>query len=311
MRTMIINLDRRPDRMAMMARQLEAQALPFERIPATAAEQIDPALVPGRCLSPAEIACHLSHRKTWKRLAESGDDHALILEDDVVLSGQLSDAIGSPGWIPRDALMVKIECHFQNVVLSRSETAGPGAFRLAQLRSLHYGSAGYIIARRFAERLLRAPVEKFRSVDVFLFAPCRFVHSGGVIYQMRPALCAQVNHFLEKSDNLAGRFASDLQSTRAVFNKRAYQVALNDKICREANRICSKVINRFAAVRDRISGGRIVAFEKTVAGIAPHDVAVLCDEATGGPRTTAGGAMSVDADAQTESAAEPLIAELP
>ncbi|PZO79696.1 MAG: glycosyl transferase [Mesorhizobium amorphae] len=44
-------------------------------------------------LRPTEIACFHSHRKAWRRIAESGDAGGLILEDDVAVDGAILRAI--------------------------------------------------------------------------------------------------------------------------------------------------------------------------------------------------------------------------
>ena len=80
----LINLDRRPDRLAHMRAELNYHKLSFVRIAAVDAAAYPPA-VPGQ-LQNSQIACHRSHRVSWEQLAESGEPSALILEDDLVLS---------------------------------------------------------------------------------------------------------------------------------------------------------------------------------------------------------------------------------
>jgi glycosyl transferase family 25 len=275
MRTLVINLDRHPGRMAMMAGQLDKLKLPYERLTAIDRRGLAASQLAGIYLSPGEIACHLSHRKAWQRLVNSGDETALILEDDVVLSPLLAEVLATPGWIPRDALAIKIECHFQDIVVSRAEREAPGALALARLRSLHYGSAGYIITRRFAERLIAARAEKFWAVDACLFGPRRQVKFGGMVYQMRPALCAQVHHFLQPSAPLVECYASDIQAMRAVHNRKDYPVPIVQIFMREIDRVGGDLFNFFAYPRDRISGGRVTICARDVAGITPDDVAMM------------------------------------
>ncbi|MEJ3619757.1 MULTISPECIES: glycosyltransferase family 25 protein [Brachymonas] len=96
MKIYVLNLDRRPDRMAKVASQMESLGLHFERISAIDGKEEDAqvALVAKRKFllnqkrlpSRGEQACAASHVKIWKNFLCSGASHALILEDDVLLA---------------------------------------------------------------------------------------------------------------------------------------------------------------------------------------------------------------------------------
>ena len=47
----------------------------------------------GRLLSPGEIGCFLSHYALWKRMVATGEEHAVIMEDDVIVGQGLSDVV--------------------------------------------------------------------------------------------------------------------------------------------------------------------------------------------------------------------------
>lgn len=106
MKTYIINLERSADRKAYMLGQLER--LPFllpEFVQAVdgremSGEERDKRFdVAGfqrrylRLCRPGEIGCTLSHQACYRRLAESGDQYALILEDDIIVDGEIGDVI--------------------------------------------------------------------------------------------------------------------------------------------------------------------------------------------------------------------------
>lgn len=106
MKTYIINLERSADRKTYMQRQLEK--LPFllpEFVPAVdgramSVEERDERFdVAGfqrqylRICRPGEIGCTLSHQACYRRLAESDDQCALILEDDVIVEREIGDVI--------------------------------------------------------------------------------------------------------------------------------------------------------------------------------------------------------------------------
>jgi len=56
-----------------------------------------------RCLTAGEIAVYLGHRRIWEAFLKSGDDYALVLEDDfqiidqVALKASIKDAVTHPG----------------------------------------------------------------------------------------------------------------------------------------------------------------------------------------------------------------------
>lgn len=102
---LVINLDRSPRRLAAMASQLDRMGLEWERFAATdgnalgkdaAACGYSPSLnrkqYP-RNLNAGEIGCFVSHRRAWQYVLAKGWDGAVILEDDVRLSGELPAAI--------------------------------------------------------------------------------------------------------------------------------------------------------------------------------------------------------------------------
>lgn len=101
--TYIVNLKRNADRRAFMEQQM-AQ-MPWARVEFIDAvdgramseqqrgEKFDTkrgsALI-GREILPGEIGCTLSHQECYRRLLTSGDEYALILEDDAVFMGDTS-----------------------------------------------------------------------------------------------------------------------------------------------------------------------------------------------------------------------------
>ncbi|GAB1481079.1 hypothetical protein MASR2M74_36620 [Paracoccaceae bacterium] len=92
----LINLDRSTDRLHRMRQRLEAAGLEWTRISAVDGQQALEAGIPdytdvaalavgGRRLRPGEIGCYLSHREAAQRVADSGAEWGLVLEDDAVV----------------------------------------------------------------------------------------------------------------------------------------------------------------------------------------------------------------------------------
>jgi GR25 family glycosyltransferase involved in LPS biosynthesis len=77
MRVFLINLDRRPDRLAAMKSQLDRLGIAFERFSAVDARTMDPAELsvpfaesgPLGALSPGDKGCTYSHIHIWRMIA--------------------------------------------------------------------------------------------------------------------------------------------------------------------------------------------------------------------------------------------------
>lgn len=189
MRVLVINLDRRQDRLASVSRQLDAAGISFERIAA-----IDGTAFPRSSvgISGGMVACHLSHRLAWRALLSSGAPHALVLEDDVVLSKKFAAFLAAPP-LTDDADLVRLETMPRLVQFSRKFVRGPAGCNLHRLRTPHYGSAAYILSARAAAALLRDDLSDTVAIDHLLNLPERGKTAAVplVIYQVVPALAIQ------------------------------------------------------------------------------------------------------------------------
>lgn len=104
MKIYCINLKRSQRRRQLMERQFERLKMTVEFITALDAREIsaeqmlqmidlDSVTSAPHWLSPGVIACALSHRLCYKKMMESQQPHALILEDDVILSSDISEVL--------------------------------------------------------------------------------------------------------------------------------------------------------------------------------------------------------------------------
>src|SRR5215471_18942579 len=95
MRTFLVNLERRPDRLAAMKAQLDRLGIAFERFDAVDAKTADPVALrapfatsgPLGALSPGDMGCTLSHVRIWRMIGDGPDKWATVLEDDIQLTG--------------------------------------------------------------------------------------------------------------------------------------------------------------------------------------------------------------------------------
>jgi glycosyl transferase family 25 len=208
MRIFLINLARRPDRLAAMTVAAQALGLDLSRTDAldarTAAALPDLFDDKGPLgeIPRGDKACFLSHRAAWEAFLAGSEAHAAVLEDDVILSPSAGRFLKDEKWIPASVNAVKLE-HYgppgQSVLLSDFRAVG-GGFRLAQMHSRHTGAAAYILSRRAAEILLAE--RRFNlPVDHLLFNPNNsplFVKLAP--WQLLPAVARQQDFIGEKSD---------------------------------------------------------------------------------------------------------------
>jgi len=206
MRTYLINLARRPDRLAAMLRQ----GLALDRVEAVDAKAGDRSAI-DRWFQPVgplgeipmgDKACLLSHRLAWERFLATGDSHAVFLEDDVRLSPSAAALLKDARWIPADVAVVKLE-HYgppgQRVLLDRLRPVQDG-FRLGCMLSRHTGAAAYILSRTAAALLLRQTSFDL-PVDHLLFNPNNSELFAALNpWQLVPAIARQEQFVGEKSD---------------------------------------------------------------------------------------------------------------
>ena len=102
MRIFLINLDCRPDRLAYVSTQLHELHLPFTRISAVLGKNLTESeqqlfdkdrfiIEYKKPVTLGEIGCAMSHRLIWQKMLDENLEYALILEDDIEISAELTD----------------------------------------------------------------------------------------------------------------------------------------------------------------------------------------------------------------------------
>jgi glycosyl transferase family 25 len=210
MRTYLINLARRPDRLVAMERQASQLGLALDRVDAVDARITEPGTIEGWFAAGGPLgevpqgdkACLLSHRQAWERFLATSDAHAAFLEDDVRLSLEARVMLAGDDWVPADVAVVKLE-HYgpagQRVLLRDLRKLEDG-FQLGRMLSRHTGAATYILSRRAAELLLQE--KRFDlPVDHLLFNPNNSkLFSRLSPWQLVPAIARQQDFVGSKSD---------------------------------------------------------------------------------------------------------------
>lgn len=200
MQAYLVNLDRSADRLAHMQAEFARRGIAFERIAAVDAR--DPAVaaiaatlgpnLQGRVISSGAYGCFQSHRLIWQRLLDSGDSHAMAIEDDLLLAEDFAGFL-QDGWVPADADLVKLEAFGERTHLSRSPVVPLPGRRLLRLRSKHRGTGCYVISAAAARRLLDATVVVTDAIDEVMFNSVTPFFESACIYQAIPAPAMQAD----------------------------------------------------------------------------------------------------------------------
>ena len=162
MRTFVVNLDRRTDRMEAVAARLSARGIAYERIPAIDGWALDAAALARRTrpwrmrflrgfgFSPGEIGCALSHLKLYRKMADEQIDVACVLEDDAFPE---PDFVAALARVEREIDVRKRQVVLLSPIVYPPEP-GPFPPGLRPLGGAQFTDA-YVITRSAAEAILR------------------------------------------------------------------------------------------------------------------------------------------------------------
>ncbi|MGC1428427.1 MAG: glycosyltransferase family 25 protein [Albidovulum sp.] len=219
----VINLDRRPDRLAALSSRLDMLGLGWNRVAAIDAMARDPAELSrafgagpaSRAFpaTPGDMACSLTHQRLWHEIASARVEAAIVLEDDAGLADSFADLANCDlaGVMRRNGMgAMKLE-FWPGPQSSRrfpvGQDLGPvnGSIRLFRMRSSFLGTCAYVITAEAARKLLSAHRVLEVPVDHFLFGQS----AGRGFDLLRPGFVnpAPVLHDVD-------RFGSDISAER-------------------------------------------------------------------------------------------------
>lgn len=195
MLVLVINLDRAPERLMHMRSEFERIGADFTRLAATDGRLLDAAdslnALEDRLLSKGEIACFMSHRRCWQQLADSGESHAVVLEDDVFLGQGAERFLTTADWFPAGAGLVKLETYMSPTTITAKPAALVEGHGVHRLLGKHLGTGGYVLDQQTAQMLLDLSATIDRQVDDFLFDPHGEAFGAARVHQLVPAVCIQ------------------------------------------------------------------------------------------------------------------------
>lgn len=218
--TLLINLDRHPERLKNMRQQLDATGLPWERIPAIDGNKLENApllsnhRVSGeggysqelnqrhfvRALSMGERACFASHRLAWQHILDKGWDGAIILEDDITLSPDFAPLAHALATTQHRWEALKLMGFNRNRILSRTPLDATRQWEIGDYLKAPSATCAQVITATAASRLLKATQHFGLPVDTAV----QYHWQTGVVFQAilpYPVHCAPLG---EPSD-LRGR----------------------------------------------------------------------------------------------------------
>jgi glycosyl transferase family 25 len=213
MKAHVINLDRNHERLQALKSQLDALGIPFERCPAVDGKNFsDDDFQRLKTTRPkfredwprTKMACFLSHRAVWQKIAVSGDRHAAVFEDDLHVADDLKGFIEKDSWIPDGIDIIRLEPSTNRVLLSVTPVVSWQGRQLHKVQSTSWCAGGYIIGREAAKRLIDLPEkDQVGSADYTLFS-----YEDSIIapklntLQVSPALCIQDKFYHRNTKNI-------------------------------------------------------------------------------------------------------------
>lgn len=160
-----ISLTRATARRAAMTKRLDALGFPYQIIDAVDGATLDLSQFGdrlrldkfrrkfGRDMLPGEIGCFLSHYNLWESLIATGEEYALVLEDDVDLSADFAAVVADVVALELEWDVVLLHTPRKHRVDSIVRKMGGGDYALGRPKRRLAGTAGYLIRLRGARRL--------------------------------------------------------------------------------------------------------------------------------------------------------------
>lgn len=192
MNILVISVAAATARRAMQRQQLEHLGLSGDIMDAVIPEDLPVTVLDNyrfswaRPLTDGEIACALSHKKAWEIAARS-DKPTLILEDDVLLSNDISDVLQAISKGP-DLGYISLEFYGQRKMLGKPSAIGMTGYGISRMFRDRGGAAAYVVWPETARHILDAQTGSLALADAAINLTL-----GIKSYQLEPACAVQAN----------------------------------------------------------------------------------------------------------------------
>lgn len=160
--TYVINMDGATDRMAHMAAELARVGIPFMRQPGVVGMQLpypnenfstwSYKYLHGRAWAPRELGCYLSHIECLRNFLRTDAQYALILEDDVRITGDLKAVIAQAMDFSADWNMLRLSTVNHGKWWPVRPLEG---YSLAVCLTREKGAGAYLVDRKAAARMVK------------------------------------------------------------------------------------------------------------------------------------------------------------
>lgn len=178
MQIFFINLDKDTDRLERIQSQLDASGVSATRLPAVFWKELPQSQKDEiyseslnhsqyyKPLANGEKGCYASHIKAWKLLLASEAASIVVLEDDVGPGPGFSDVVSAIEQLDRPWDMIKLLSRENEKIKSSQPLSGD--YQLIEYQRVPSWTAGYVVSRSGAEKLLRSRIPFGRPIDVDL-----------------------------------------------------------------------------------------------------------------------------------------------
>ena len=162
----VINLQRRPDRLSKIGKQLDDMGIVWSKIDAVDGKTcndnyLNKSAKKGKIgeLSKGARGCIASHFIFWEKLIQSNSDYGVVLEDDIELSPDFKDILSDESWIPENTLIIKLEKLIpyrpSKLLLGRAiSSINNNERHIHKMYSRHCGSGAYLMSKSGANTVL-------------------------------------------------------------------------------------------------------------------------------------------------------------
>jgi glycosyl transferase, family 25 len=188
----VINLKRSPERRTFMSESLAHAGVAPTFVTAVDGRERDWKEPVRGALAKTEAALVLSHRRVWRRFLRGEAEFAAVLEDDAHIGEGFCELLASD-WRERDFDVAKLE-----TIRSPAWISKRGARlcdrALHTLGAEHFGTAGYVVSRSGAQKLLRLTRALNEPLDHMMFGRRAVFERRLRVLQLLPAVIVQDVH---------------------------------------------------------------------------------------------------------------------